>query len=178
MQGCRCGQPDDGPPVGPVNWTSAAQPFPPWITVSFRIIGGRSGRGRLAASRSVNRALHSGSSWFGDCSHGRSLLGQSRAILWSRSQSWMSAPYSAASRASRYCPFRCGHRGQSTRTITHGKSDSRSTIAAPCHYANKTRTCRGRFQPMSMRIVQETGPCLSYPLTSINGLGRCGPWGG
>jgi hypothetical protein len=32
---------------GPVNWTSDAQPFLPWMTLSFRIVGGNSGEDDL-----------------------------------------------------------------------------------------------------------------------------------
>jgi hypothetical protein len=80
----------------------SCQRLPPVISVSFRIVGGRSGGGRLVASRSVNRALHLEAHWFGGRSHGRDSLGQSRAILARRSHSGMSAPYFSANRASRY----------------------------------------------------------------------------
>lgn len=59
--------------------------FPPWTTASFLSIGGRSGGGRLVASKSVKRALHFGSYWSGGRSHGSDFLGQPRAILSIRS---------------------------------------------------------------------------------------------
>jgi hypothetical protein len=39
------------------------------MTISLHVIGGRSGGGRLVASRSVKPALHQGSCWPGGCSH-------------------------------------------------------------------------------------------------------------
>ncbi len=49
--------------------------FPPGMTVSLRMTGGRSGGGRLVASRLVNRALHFGSCWPVGRSYGRDFLG-------------------------------------------------------------------------------------------------------